>query len=213
MVRSQVKINDYCHIYNRGVEKRDVFLDDYDYVRFIRSIREFNCVKPVGSLYSKEKYEKSGSTALKAVEPLSKLVDIICYSLLPNHYHLLLMQLSSNGISEFIKRLSGGYTCYFNNKYNRTGALFQGKYKYEIVKSDSYLLTLTCYVNGNSEIHKLCKADKWIWSSYLDYLNLRNGTLCNKCSILKDFNSIEEYKKLINQFIAESKERKSFKKY
>ncbi|MEA3463675.1 MAG: transposase [Patescibacteria group bacterium] len=201
--------NYYYHIYNRGVDKRDVFMDEKDFVRFIRSIREFNTINPIGSLYQKEKH--SGSTASEAVEPL---VEIITYCLNPNHYHLILKQLTENGISEFIRRLSGGYTWYFNFKNNRSGTLFQGKFKSIHINTDSYLLWLSGYINGNPEIHKIAKAENYKWSSYPDYLGKRDGTLCNKNIILKDFKNIQEYKNLVNIIIRESRQRKDdIKKY
>jgi len=96
-------INDqyYYHIYNRGTDKRKIFLEKWDYVRFLN-------------------------------EP--KLVDIICYCLNSNHYHLLVKQTTKNGISKFMHKLSLGYTSYFNDKYRRIGSLFQGKYKFKPVK-------------------------------------------------------------------------------
>ena len=118
------------------------------------------------------------------------------------------------GISEFLKRLSGGYTSYFNFKNNRSGYLFQGRYKAIHVKSDSYLLWLSGYINGNAEIHRIAKAENWIWGSYLDYTGKRRGMLCNKNIILSQFETIEEYRDLVNIIIKESSQGKEeLKKY
>jgi len=220
--------NEYCyHIYNRGVDKRNIFIGDKDYIRFIRSMREFNTTKVIDSLYrldylrKKEKINSKDSKcpighleSNKDNEFCNKLVDIVCYCLNPNHSHFLLKQLSENGISIFLHKLNMGYTKYFNYKYNRSGSLFEGTYKLIHINKDSYLIYLSGYINGNPEIHKICKAENWLWSSYKDYLGLRQGTLSNKNIILKDFKNITNYKNYTNIVIKESRQRKDeIKKY
>lgn len=186
--------NIYYHIYNRGVEKRDIFLDKQDYVRFLRGVREFNSIEPVGSLYQKDKASEKGvENPIGCSTPLRQ-VEIISYCLMPNHYHFLVKQLIENGISEFMKKLGGGYTNYFNYKNNRSGVLFQGGFKAIEVKSYAHFLKLAVYVNCNYEIHKMGKSENWMWSSYLDYIGVRNGTLCNKDIILKEFGDSYNYK-------------------
>jgi len=220
MRKFEFQTGEFYHIYNRGVDKRDVFGDEKDYVRFLRSMREFNDLEPIGSLHIKKKLEnqsgtRRGSTPCEGVEPLRKhLVEFICYCLNRNHYHFILKQLENKGISEFMKRLSGGYTGYFNQKHKRSGSLFQGTYKAIHIKTDSYLLWLSGYINGNAEIHKISKAENWIWGSYLDYAGKRGGTLCHKETILSQFEDANEYKDLVSVIIKESGERKEeLKKY
>jgi len=78
---------------------------------------------------------------------------------MPNHYHLILKQLIDNGISMFMHKLADSYSHYFNKKYERSGSLFEGTYKSIYIKKDSYLFWLSGYINGNSEIHKIAKAE------------------------------------------------------
>jgi putative transposase len=209
----------YYHICNRGVDKRDVFLGKWDYVRFLESLIKFNQVKATGGLYRiflSKKYDQSrGPTPKLGVGPLSqgRLVEILAYCLNSNHFHLLLKQKTENGISEFMKRIGSGYTCYFNVKYKRSGSLFQGKYKPREITSTEDLSKMSVYVNCNSEIHSISKKENWIWSSYLDYVNLRQGNLCNKKEVLEDFNNIEEYKQFCEELIPEIKETKYLEKY
>ena len=152
-----------------------------------------------------------GSSLASSAPPL---VEIICYSFLSNHYHFLLKQLQEKGIEKFMHKLGYGYSRYFNHKYNRSGSLFQGTYKAKHIDKDSYLLWISGYINGNPEIHKIAKAEDWPWSSYRDYLGKRNGTLCNKNIILKDFKNISEYKHLVNHIIRGSSQKKDdIKKY
>jgi putative transposase len=87
-------------------------------------LKEFNQVEPVLSLYISNKLP----VGIRSLQK-QKLVEIIAYCLINNHYHLILKQLVDGGISEFMKRIGTGYTGYFNCKYKRSVALFQGKFK------------------------------------------------------------------------------------
>ncbi|MEA3398645.1 MAG: transposase [Patescibacteria group bacterium] len=210
----------YYHVYNRGVDKRRVFVDKKDYLRFMRSLREFNDKKVYGGLFIKDKIkklnqDKRGSASLEEAEPL---VDIICYALLPNHYHFLLRQRIDNGISTYIHKLITAYTMYFNYKHKRTGGLFQGKFKAVSIKTDEQLLYTSAYINGNAEIHKICQAEDWNWSSYLDYLgvrketeslrfeeaNRRDSVSADTKIILKEFTNIDDYQEYVSGVIKNS---------
>lgn len=84
---------EFYHIFNRGVEKRNIFLDKTDFERFLKSIEEFNTIKPIGSLYENSFLKnKLGSRTTK-----SRLVNVVCYCLNPNHYHFILEQRSEGG--------------------------------------------------------------------------------------------------------------------
>ncbi|MEA1936934.1 MAG: transposase, partial [Patescibacteria group bacterium] len=166
--------NEYYHIYNRGVDKREIFCCERDFVRFLTGMREFNN----GLTREQRNYAKLNESELgsEASEPssdsfsLAALVEIICYCLNQNHYHFILKQLAQDGISRFIHKLSTSYTNYFNKKYDRSGSLFQGKYKAIHIDTNEYLLWLSGYVNGNAEVHKIAKAEDYKWCSYQDYL-------------------------------------------
>src|SRR3989338_4945315 len=105
---------EFYHIYNRGVDKRDIFMDQLDIDRFFQSMEEFNTINPIGSIYENrfvDKKDKSGSKASK-----SKLVDFIAYCLNPNHYHFILKQVDDKGVEKFMQRIGTGFAKYFNNK-------------------------------------------------------------------------------------------------
>jgi putative transposase len=211
MRKTKFTNNEYYHIYNRGVDKRDVFCDKEDYLRFLESIREFNNIEATISLRTRNDLRSRG--LITGAKPLQNLVEFICYCLNSNHFHFILKQLIDGGISEFMKRLSGGYTCYFNQKYDRSGSLFQGTFKAVHIDNNEYLLWLSGYVNGNPEIHKISKAGNYKWCSYSDYLGLRNVNLCKKEIILSQFKNLEEYKKFVDMVIRESGKRKDLEKY
>jgi len=139
---------EFYHIYNRGVDKRDIFMDSDDLYRFLKSMNDFNVQDPIGSIY--EHSFKLGSPTPK----LKKLVNFVAYCLNQNHYHFILEPLVDNGIQKFMHKLSTGYTNYFNEKYKRSGSLFQGGYKAIHINSNEYLLHASVYINLNYKIHK-----------------------------------------------------------
>ncbi len=182
------------HIYNRGVDKRIIFTDDYDVGRFLKSMVEFNTVDPIGSLYENSFNQLGGSTA-KSEE---RLVNIISYCLNPNHFHFILGQVTDKGISEFMRRLGGGYTWYYNNKYKRSGSLFQGRFKSVHIDSNEYLLHVSSYVNLNDRAHQLGGSTAKLVrsrSSWGEYTDAGSKGICEKEIILGQFTSSAEYKK------------------
>lgn len=206
MRRVPFENGEYYHIFNRGVDKRKIFNHKQDYLRFLQSLDEFNQFKPVGSLFIKNRLKKN----LVAVELLSenKLVEIVSFNLLPNHYHLILKQIIDGGISEFMKRVNGGYTQFFNFHNERDGALFQGRFKSIHIDSNEYLLYLSAYINGNRRVHGLLERESFC---SLDYIN---SGLVNLKIILNDFKNLDEYKKYVKTVSAEiNLKREEMKKY
>jgi len=139
---------EYYHLYNRGTDKRKIFLDQHDYTRFLMllylcnsdesvNIRNFfkNQNKTVGEIFSVE----------CGIPPIS--VGAFC--LMPNHFHLLVRQERDNGISQFMQKLGTAYTMYFNKRNNRTGSLFQGTFKTKHAQNDIYLKYLFAYIHLN----------------------------------------------------------------
>lgn len=143
----------YYHIYNRGVDKRDIFASKNDLDRFVLSAKEFNNVKPVGSI-KERMIELKVSSGVQHPKPL---VSIVCYCFNPNHFHFILKQEVDGGISEFFKRLSGGYTTYFNLTHKRSGSLFQGRFKSSLINDEAYLLKIRPYAHLNYLIHDIPK--------------------------------------------------------
>jgi len=200
---------EFYHVYNRGVDKRNIFSNSYDVERFFQSMKEFNMIQPIGSLYenSFRANELSGPTA-----KCDKLVEIICYCLNPNHYHFILRQVADGGISEFMKRLGGGYAWYFNNKYQRSGFLFQGRFKSIHINSEWYLLHLSAYVNLNDRVHQLvgptAKLVKSSWQEYAVEGRKQNNDFCSKEVVLAYFKNIDEYKSFAEESVRETVKRR-----
>lgn len=208
MSKSEIFVNnEFYHIYNRGVEKRNIFDDIEDLQRFYQSLREFNSVEPIGSIFENHLIKNNFGDPTSKKE---KLIDFIAYCLNPNHYHLILEQLVENGISTFMKRL-GGYTMYFNEKYKRTGALFQGRYKCKHINSNDYLLHLSAYVNLNNKVHNFGDPTSKInyKSSWREYTDKNcNEQFCKKDIILDQFGSSEDYENFAREALELIQEKK-----
>ena len=119
------------HIYNRGADKREVFADDCDKDRFVYDLERMNSAAAVlhsGYFFARRALSCSKASS-HAENAGQKLVDILAFALMPNHFHLLLMQRSKGGIAAFMQKLGTAYTMFFNKKYQRTGVLFQGVFK------------------------------------------------------------------------------------
>lgn len=212
---------EYYHIFNRGVDKRKVFLNGDDFNRFLQSMDEFNSVTPIGSIYENsfnKKRIKLGHSMSKfesgKKKEKDKLVNFICYCINPNHYHFLLEQRVDNGIEKFMQRLGNGYTKFFNNKYLRSGSLFQGRYKAVYVDSNEYLLHLSVYINLNDKVHQLGHSmSKSSWGEYIKGNDYSFCNICNKSIILDQFNNVKNYKVFANdslESIMQKKEMEDF---
>lgn len=194
MRKDPLVTNCYYHIYNRGVDKRDIFMNPADLKRFVLSVKEFNVVKPVGSIKERLIELKTSS----GVGHPTQLVSIVCYCLNPNHFHLIVKQKIDGGISEFLKRLSGGYTNYFNLIHKRSGALFQGRFKSKLLNDDAYFLKIRPYVQLNYMMHDIPKEkEHLVLSSEREY-DTNNFTLVSPeeaQELIEFYGSNENFKK------------------
>lgn len=168
------------HVYNRGVDKREIFLNKSDYLRFYISLDIFNVTEPVINFDSARVKREKGQG--------EKLVEIKAYCLLPNHFHLIVEQLQDGGISEFMKRISGGYTSYFNSKLERSGSLFQGTFKKVPVLNQEQYQYLLAYVNENHFVHGIQLEREIYHSSSLHYQALKKSKLLNVTQETYSFN-------------------------
>lgn len=139
----------YCHVYNRGIENRNIFADDADYLVFLDYLKDYLSA-PKDPESTKKDFTINGRV-FKGVPHQPKnyfnKVELIAYSLKPDHFHLLLHQKTGKSLQGLIRSLATRYSIYFNKKYNHSGSLFDGPYKSVIVKNDSGLLLLTRYLH------------------------------------------------------------------
>ena len=194
----------YYHIYNRGVEKRTIFEDEQDYKVFLKYLKQY-LSPPPDPLKLKQEFTLQGASFKgipRQVKNYHDDINLIAYCLMPNHFHLLIKQRPKNSIEGFMRSIATRYSMYFNKKYDRVGKLFQGHYKASLILEDAYLLHLTRYIHLNpSEITSNLKD---AYSSYADYLELRNTSWVKPDIVLKFFN---------NQVLPEFKKVNSYKKF
>lgn len=199
--RNLIKIsieNGYYHIYNRGVEKRIIFEDDQDHKVFLSFLKQY--LSPAENIEKLvQKFTLQGST-FQGIPHQPKnyynKIELLAYCLMPNHFHLLIKQIEKESMESFMRSLSTRYSMYFNKKYDRVGPLFQGTYKAASVDNDNYLLYLSRYIHLNPV--ELTKDVVHAYSSYADYLGLRNTEWINPGQVLSFFENgdVELFKKV-----------------
>ena len=207
---------DFYHTLNRGVENRDIFLDKQDYLRFIHNLYELNNEDRVETTFSAFKNDPNLINVADRKQR-KLLVDIFAFCLMPNHYHLLLSPKVKNGVPRFMSKVNIGYAKYFNQKYERIGTLFQGRYKKILVTENVHFLHLPFYIHFNPldlkypewRENKIFNHQKVIeflesyrWSSHLDYVGVKNFPSVLNMGLFKEiFDGNNGYKKLINSYL------------
>ena len=175
----------YYHVYNRGVEKRNTFMNNWDYSRFMETLDFYRKSPQLQKLSDFRRRVLS----LKKVENQKDLVKILAYCLIPNHFHLLVQQLVDGGVTDFMSNLANSYTRYFNTKHERIGALFQGAFKAKLVNNDEYLLQLSKYIHRNPDSLFQWKNKIYPYSSYHYYISSERNSICDPDFILSYFST------------------------
>ncbi len=202
------------HVYNRGVEKRDIFIDDNDYKTFLYFLKTYLSNPEILKESTSQKSQK-GSTLFKTLFNPSRAnfydeVELLAYCLMPNHYHLLVRQKNKDSMLKFMKCLATNYSMYFNKRHERVGSLFQGVYKAVLVKSDEYLLHISRYIHlnplkgfnpqedadpqedaqGDFSEQQIDQLHQYNWSSYDEYLDKRSTKWVNTRLIWEIFKEL-----------------------
>src|SRR3989344_3983876 len=204
MPRAELVEGEVYHIYNRGVEKRLIFLDDNDYWRFMTLLillQGDTTTDQIGRAVFSVKHRMFDKAVFRGVVE-SRSVEVIAFCLMPNHLHLILKEIRDGGISKFMQRLLNAYTKYFNAKYNRSGHLFEGKFKSAHVDSDEYLDYLSAYVHLNPrELRGFSGLEvNYTWSSFQDFVHEnRLGGFLKPGIILEKFYKGSEYEKFVTE--------------
>jgi len=226
--RNVVKIyyeNGFYHVYNRGVEKRTIFLDNQDYTVFLHFLKKYLTPVPETSAESANFWGAASSEFREApYESLYGEIDLLAYCLMPNHYHLLLQQKKIDSMIKLLRRVCTSYVIYFNKKYNRVGSLFQGIYKAVEIDTEQYLLHVSRYIHLNpfelfTEVQPLQRCGllrEYSWSSYPDYYGNRSTLWVKTQPVLSYFSStknrnpgfanINSYQKFVEDYIIDPRE-------
>lgn len=170
--RKEYGAGGYYHIYNRGVEKREIFLDEQDYKVFLGYMKFYLDQGSLQGLALQEPVSPS-----KVLKNYHDQIELLAYCLMPNHFHLLIKQSTDRGIAEFMQSLVLKYVLYFNKKYRRVGSLFQSRYKTVLISDENQFTYITKYIHRNPidilparpGLAGLCD---YKYSSYGNYLGL-----------------------------------------
>lgn len=191
----------YYHVYNRGVEKRIIFLDEQDYTVFLGLLKKYLSGEHQGS--NRHKFDL-----------LSDDVELLSYCLMPNHFHLLLYQQSTDGVVKLMRRLMTGYVMYFNNKYNRVGSLFQGTYKASRINADAYLQHISRYIHMNPKDYldwpysslPYCLGQKECppWLHIARILDIFDGSQKEYLEFLKDYEGEKQIRDMLKYQLADT---------
>ncbi len=204
-------VDEYYHIYSRGVERREIFLNNEDRERFLRSLFLFNSSK---SFQIRDVLGVSNENIIRG----NPRTAIGAYCLMPNHFHLLLRETEEGGISAFMGKLLTSYSMYFNKKYKRTGALFEGVFRAQHADNDNYLKYLFAYIHLNPVklidpewkeigISDQKKAEAFLkeyhYSSYEDYSGSEKeeNLILSKESFPEYFEQSHDFKDFINEWL------------
>ena len=216
MKKVQFNSDSYYHVYNRGVDKRDIFLDKRDYQRFLYLLFTCNDTKPI---LNSQFYYKGFASIDKYPRERDLLVDILCFCLMPNHYHLLLKQRVDNGIPFFMQKFGTGYTMYFNTRYKRNGVLLQGVFKAKYIDKEEYLTHLSRYIHLNAaELkepgwkekgltkHTFESIKRYSWSSYSDYLGKEQfSKILNREIMAELYRSPQQYEQFVKDWVTKDR--------
>ena len=204
---------EFYHVYNRGVDKRKIFQSDSDYGRFLALLYLGNSTFAVDLKLQGRTFEE-----VARIERKETLVDICAYCFMPNHFHLLLHEKTEGGVSHFMQKIATAYTMYFNKKNERSGVLFQGKFKAEHVDKDTYLKYLLSYIHLNpvkiiepdwkeSGITDRKRAELFLnsyqYSSYPDFLKQDRieKEIINKNILPEYFETIDDFKDMMRDWL------------
>jgi len=205
-------VDGYYHIYNRGVDKREIFLDKYDRERFLRLLFASNSSRAFV-------YRDIKNVSFDKINRGEQKTAVGAYCLMPNHFHLLLRETTGGGISAFMGKLLTSYSMYFNKKYKRTGSLFESTFRAKEVTNDNYLKYLFAYIHLNpvklidSEWKEKGISDKkatedflkkYRYSSYEEYLEgseREEKLILNREVFPEYFETKNDFQDLINDWL------------
>ena len=173
----------YYHVYNRGNNKQDIFLENRDYLNFLKRVKFVLGMLPV----------TRNETRIRPVSLGS--FTIVAYCLMPNHFHFLIRQDAEIGVDKFVQKVCTSYVGYFNQQYERVGGLFQDQFKAKLVENDSYAKYVSAYIHNNPSNLE------YAYSSYPDVIGLRQGRVVDRSVILSWFEGNPvKYKKFVECF-------------
>ena len=193
---------EYYHVFNRSIDNKPIFTSRKECKRALIAVQyyQFSLLPLKLSLFLRLSVDHRSELLMQLSSENKRLINLLCYCLMPNHFHFLLKQTEDKGISRFVRNFENSYTKYFNKKEERDGPIFKGQFKAVRIERDEQLLHVSRYIHLNPYSSFLVKDYKSImeyeWSSIGEYLGNRKG-FCYSGLILSFYNSSEGYKKFI----------------
>ncbi|OGD04148.1 hypothetical protein A3H89_03215 [Candidatus Amesbacteria bacterium RIFCSPLOWO2_02_FULL_48_11] len=193
---------EYYHIYNRGITDLDTFQTQKDYLRFVEIFNYYKLIKPpIRFSYYLRLPDERKEQLLSNIVNSQRKVKVICYCLMPNHFHLLIKQIADFGVSNFLSQSTNSYTRYFNTKRFRKGPIFQGTFKSVGIESEEQLIHVSRYIHINPYSAGVVKTTKdlenYPFSSFSEFISDEVSPICDKQPVLSLFPSKEEYRKFV----------------
>ena len=179
--------NNYYHVYNRGANRADIFLNDKDYVFLLKQMKDH----------------------LKEYD-----VTVIVYCLMSNHYHFILRQNEETKISDFMQAVFFNYSSSFNSIHKHSGTLFEGPFQAILVDKSEYLLHLCRYIHRNPlEDGMVVKPEQWHYSNYAEFIGKRNGTLVDREFVTMNFGTSKAYEDFVMNYVPPETTQKELRHY
>lgn len=219
-------VGSYTHVIKRGARGLEIVRDNADKYRFVRTLYYLND-HHIGQWWERDTYGKGMFYRPDAWPAHDPLVDILAYTLMPNHFHLLLREVKEGGMSQFMKKLGQSLTNHTNEKYHEQGSMFQGSYRSKTIESDEYLRYVAAYImvkntfelypNGGLTAAQQNFAAVWEWavqyqfSSIGDYAGVRTHSPILKKGLLGDVFTPETFRSFARDVILAGKWKQQLK--
>lgn len=172
----------YYHVYNRGVNKRRIFMDEEDYAVFLNLLKRY---------LGKGAVDKKGRHYVN----LNGKIELLSFCLMPNHFHLLFYLVEPTALTQLMRNVTTTYTMYFNKKHGRVGHLYQERFKASRIDNDAYLTHIARYIHLNPVGYRT-----WDFSSHPYYMGDKYATWIHPERILELFSSRQEYADFVEDY-------------
>jgi putative transposase len=196
-------VGEYYHLYGRGNAKQRLFRDDRDHIRFLFGILYFQFSQDINNISRQVSYYVKHSVFNIEPETNERIVELVAFCLMPNHFHLIVTPLSEIGVSQYMQRSLNAYAKYFNTKYEASGHVFQGPFGAVALENNKQLLYLSTYLHRNPRELAKEKYQEYPWSSCVDYLKQnRWASLLNPSIVTEQFPGPKAYRTFLEESIA-----------
>lgn len=184
----------YYHVYARGASQQNIYHDDADFRFFLELFRRY---------LSAEEVRNSAGVPY---EKLYQSVELLCYCLMGNHFHMLLYQRQEGGMQRLMRGVMTSYSRYFNTKYSRSGQLFESRYRASLISDQAYLGRISRYIHLDPKDWQM-----YPYSSIHNYINGSQADWLRPEWVLQMFSSPNDYRQFVGDYEASQLELDNLK--